>query len=78
MINAPNHRPWLGEIEDHDGYFLDGDIVPHVKFGPIDQGKDPHRLAWIDARVGNLPQLDVSASKRRKRGDRAFIFYPLA
>ena len=52
-----DHGPVLGEVEGHDGDLLPLDVLPHVEFGPVREGKDPDGLALADAGVVQVPQL---------------------
>ena len=54
---APHDRPHGGEIERHDRYVLDVDILPHVELGPVRQREHADRFALVLAGVVEVPQL---------------------
>src|SRR5688572_13158350 len=47
----------LREVQGVDGNLLEIDVLPHVELGPVGQREHPDRLAGIDPRVVEVPQL---------------------
>src|SRR6185369_3053836 len=47
----------LCEVERIDGDLLEVDVLPHVELRPVRQRENPDRLAGIDPRIVEVPQL---------------------
>ena len=75
---ALHHGARRCEIKRHDGDILLQDIIPHIRFGPIGQGKHAETFAGLLARVVKAPGLRplvlrIPAMLRRAQRKHAFL-----
>ena len=52
---------FAGEIQRHDGNIFQVDVQPDIQLGPIGKRKYADALAFVDARIKNIPQFGTLA-----------------